>query len=123
MKVKNIELLNSVEALAKINASELGIKTSFKIAKAIKKVEENLSLYNSEKKKLFSKYGEKKEDGELNIDENGQLRILDSISFNRDLEELNNIEVELEVEKLDIEELNGVVLTPGEVITIDYLIK
>jgi len=125
MKIKNEVLVNSVQVLSKLNNAELPVKVSYKLAKNIKNIEKELSIYEEEKQKLINKYSEKDEEGKSKVNENGMINILDVENWNKDIKELLEIEVEINVEKINIDELakSDLKLTPAELILIDYMIK
>ena len=59
LKLNNKEIVNSIEALKNLSTKELDVKTSFKIAKNIKTIDEISNIFIEEKRKLVSKYGTK----------------------------------------------------------------
>ena len=124
MKLSNERLMNSVGVLSKLNNSELAVKTSYKLSKNIKTLDKEIVLFNEEKQKLINKYAVKNEKGENKI-ENGNFEIADRENFNKEYRELLDIEVDVKIEKINIDELakNDLTITPGELSLIDYLIK
>ncbi|MGG7143540.1 hypothetical protein ACQPVP_08745 [Clostridium nigeriense] len=124
MKLSNERLINSVGVLSKLNNSELAVKTSYKLSKNIKTLDKEIVLFNEEKQKLINKYAVKNEKGENKI-ENGIVEIADTENFNKECRELLDIEVDVKIEKINIDELakSNLTITPGELSLIDYLIK
>lgn len=121
IKIKLSDLVNSIEGLRSLGQKELKAKPAYRVGKTIKAVEGELTVFNQTRQELIQKYGEKKEDGQLNTDENGNVKIpLDVISeFNKQMQELLNEEIELNVNLIaldDIEELN---FTPTEMAQIE----
>ena len=125
MKIKNEVLVNSVQVLRKLNNAELPVRVSYKLAKNIKSIDKELKIYEEEKQKLINKYGEKDEEGKSKVNENGMINILDTENWNKDIKELLEIEVEINVEKINIDELakSDLKITPSELTLIDYMIK
>lgn len=125
MKIKNEVLVNSVQVLSKLNNAELPVRVSYKLAKNIKSIEKELNIYEEEKQKLINKYGEKDEEGKLKTKEDGSINITDTENWNKDIKELLEIEAEINVEKINIDELakSDLKLTPAELTLIDYMIK
>lgn len=125
MKIKNEVLLNSVQVLRKLNAAELPVKLSYKLAKNIKNIEKELALYEEEKQKLIAKYGEKDEAGKIKQNDDGTINILDTEKWNNDIKELLAIETDISIEKINIDELgkSDFKITPADLGLIDYLIK
>lgn len=124
MKLSNGALVNSIGVLSKLNNSVLPVKTSYKLSKNIKTIDKEIVLYNEERQKLINKYAAKNEAGENKI-ENGAFEIEDTENFNKDHKELLDIEVDIKVEKINIDELakSDLTITPGELSLVDYLIK
>lgn len=124
MKIKIESIINSVEVLKKITNAEVPIQTSYHIAKNIEKIEKEIEFFEKERVKIVKKYGEKKEDGELLVSENGNVNIVDVENFNKEMQELNSLEVELDIVKINIEDLRDskISITPREVLSISYLL-
>jgi sulfatase maturation enzyme AslB (radical SAM superfamily) len=125
MKNKNEVLVNSIGVLSKLNNEELPVKISYKLAKNIKEIDDTLKVFNDEKQKLINKYAEKDENEANKIAEDGTVNIVDSIGWNKDYKELIDIEVELKIDKINIDEFakTDIKITPAELNLIDYLIK
>lgn len=125
MKLTNKKIVNDSMILMEISRKELPIKVSYALAKNISKIEKELDIYNSERQKLLDKYCIKDEHGENKVDENNQLKIQEDYlkDWNQDIKELQNIELEIDIHKFKLEELNGYNMTPSELIAIDYMIE
>lgn len=128
MKLTLRKLVKDAPQLANItNKQGLPRKMSYAIAKNTKKIENELEIYNLERQKLIDKYCAKDEKGKNKIDENNQLRILDENmdDWNRDISELLDIEVEVDIHKFKIDDFynSECDMTPAELIVIDYMIE
>lgn len=125
MKLTNKKIVNDSIILMEISRKELPIKVSYALAKNISKIEKELEIYNSERQKLLDKYCIKDEHGENKVDENNQLKIQEEYlkDWEKDIKELQNIELEIDIHKFKLEELNGYNMTPSELIAIDYMIE
>lgn len=125
MKLTNKKIVTDSMILMDISRKELPIKVSYALAKNISKIEKELEIYNSERQKLLDKYCIKDENGENKVDENNQLKIQEEYlkDWNQDIKELQNIELEIDIHKFKLEELNGYNMTPSELIAIDYMIE
>lgn len=128
MKITLRKLVDSANLLGAINHKQgLPRKMSYAIAKNTKKIESELNIYNKERQKLIDKYCIKDEEGKNKIDENNQLRIADEHLevWSKDLEELLNIEVEINIHKFNIDDFYNCDcdLTPAELIAIDFMIE
>lgn len=124
MMIKNGRLANSIDVLNKLTTMDLNIKVSYVVAKNISKIDKELEIYNKEKSKLIEKYGEKDEDGKLKIREDGKINIVDLENWNKDIKELNEIENEIDIHKINEEDLFkcNCNITPGELMLVDYML-
>lgn len=125
MKLTNKQIVNDSVILMEISRKELPIKVSYALAKNIAKIEKELEIYNSERQKLLDKYCTKDENGRNKIDKNNQLKIQEEYlkDWEQDIKELQNIELEIDIHKFKIDELNGYNMAPSELMAIDYMIE
>ncbi|CEK34135.1 hypothetical protein UMC2_13851 [[Clostridium] sordellii] len=125
MKLTNKKIVNDSMILMEISRKELPIKVSYALAKNISKIEKELEIYNSERQKLLDKYCVKDENGKNKVDENNQLKIQEEYlkDWEQDIKELQNIELEIDIHKFKIDELNGYNMAPSELMAIDYMIE
>ena len=123
-KLTNKEILEKVGMLGEISRKTLPVKVSYAIGKNIGKIESELKHYNNEREKIVDKYCEKDEKGKLKI-ENGNYVIKDDEkeNWNKDMKILQDIEVEFDVHKFKLEELNGYDMTASEMMCIDFMIE
>ena len=120
MILKNIELINAVGGLRKLNEASLPIRVSYKVTKNIMTIEGELAVYNAEKQKLINKYGEKDSKGELIMDENNQVNIVDIVGWTNDINELDNMENDISIEKIDLDSID-IDIAPSELATIIFM--
>ena len=100
----------------KIASAPLDIRTSFKLFKVVKKIREDMGLYEDYRVSLIKKYGEADEDGNISV-------TIDNLpTFHAEMGELLNTEVALDMEPLDMSSLqDSVKLSPDEVGKIMWL--
>ena len=124
MKLTNKEIVNSIEALKNLSTKELNVKTSFKIAKNIKTIDEISNIFIEEKRKLVNKYGTKDDKENLKLDDNGVAEIAkENLSeWNRSYEELLEIENNIEIEKIKLSDLD-VRVSAQELLAIEYMLE
>lgn len=124
MKVNNNKLVNSIDVLNKLTNLELPIKISYIISKNIIKIDNELKVYNKEREKLIDKYGERDAEGKLKVREDGNINIVDIESWNKANNELLEIETEIDIQTIDLDNIDlDINITPGELITVDYMFK
>ena len=126
IKISNQILINSVQVLSRLAATELPIKLSYVLARNINKIENELAIYNAERSKLIDKYSVKDKDGKVKI-KDGQIDIQKKFitKWNDEHEELLCMENEIDLNLIEIDNLvDGCCnLTPNEINSISYLIK
>ena len=124
VKMTNKEILEKVNVLGEISLRKLPVKVSYAIGKNISKVERELKHYNKERQKLIEEYCLKEDDGTLKITEgNYDIDPKRLEYFNKEINELQEIEVEMDIHKFNIELLNGYEMSPGELMCIDFMIE
>lgn len=119
------DILNATETFKVIMQQSVKGSLAFKIARLARELDKEMTTFNEERQKLFQKYGEKDENGELVIDENN---IIKFPSENIDLinEELNSLlstEVEVNADKLPVGEVDQFELTPQQMMNIEMFFE
>lgn len=124
MKLTNGKILNDSAKLSEIAQKQLPVKASFAIAKNLAKLETELKTYNTEREKLIEKYSVKDEKGKTIIDENNQIKIQEEYlrDWNKDFQELLDIENEVDIHTFSIEALNGYNMSASELMLIGCMI-
>lgn len=124
MKLTNNVIVNSIEALKNLSAKELDVKTSFKIAKNIKVIDEISNIFVEEKRKLVSKYGTKDKEGNLKVDDHGVAEIDKGNleEWNRSYAELLEIQNDIDIEKIKLSDLD-IKVSAQELLAIEYMIE
>jgi len=116
--VKIREVYNLYEGIKELIDKELPISTAYKIQKNFTKLEDEVKQAEVIRKKIIDKYKEGKED------ENGNVDIKEDCVeyFNKEIEELFTQEVELELKKINVEELEGIKIKPLTLSRLDLII-
>jgi D-lyxose ketol-isomerase len=118
--VKIQDIVNAIETFNVMSNKEMPIKTSFKVARIAKELDKEYQLFNETRRKAIETYGEKDENGELKIDDKGNVALIpDKIeTFSAEMNELLNNEVSLNTEPFTLSELEGITLTPAQTSTL-----
>ena len=123
-KLTNKEILDKVNMLGDISNRKLPVKVSYALAKNISKIESELKHYNNERVKIVDKYCERDEENNLKIENGNYVVKEDEIeNWNKDMKDLQDIEIEFDVHKFNIELLNGYDMTASEMMCIDFMIE
>ena len=124
IKIKINDLLNTTETLQKLASKEMKAKLSWQIARLLKSAEKEIQDFNETRMNLINKYGEKGEDGNLITDDKGNCKITpDSVNtFSAELNELVQSEVEINANKIRIDDLENIDFTPAEMAALEIFI-
>ena len=123
--VKIDELLNSVDTLKKLSQQDFKAKLAWQVARLLKSAEAEIQSFNDTRMDLIKKYGEKDSEGELVTDENGNCKIIPEYisKFTDELSELVKTEVEINANKINIDDLENCNFTPGEISMLEPFIE
>lgn len=121
MKVTLGELFNAKEALGKLGERELPFKTSFKLVKLSKMVNQELEFFEEKRRLVIEAYAEKDEEGNIKPNEDGTVQIIPSKieTCNMKIQELLGVETELDIPEISLDEFEGMGITPRELFTIE----
>lgn len=124
IKIKMSDLLNSTEVLQKLAQKELKARMALAIARVLKEAEREMTNFNEVRMNLIKKYGEKDENGELITDDKGNCKILQEglETFTKELNDLVEMEVEINANKLKLDDLETLDFTPSEMAGLEAFI-
>lgn len=125
MKLSNRKILETIDGVRALGGKQLPVKVSYALAKNINKLENDAKLYEKERFKLLEKYCGLDEDGNIKADENGEAIFKDGCreQWNNDIKELMDFENEIDIHKFKLDQLEGYVLSPSEIMVIEYMIE
>ena len=127
MKITNREIVKIFNGIRTIEEKKLPVKLGFAINKNVKAMG-IAEAYDAERTKILDKYGQKDEDGQLEIS-GDEYVLTDKKAYAAEMNELLGIESELqvhtvtldEIEKCDTEKFDA--LTPGELEILEFMIE
>lgn len=114
IKTKLKTIINSREAMQRLAGQTLPVAVSYRIAKLIKLLNDELALYESERIKLCERYGE------LNPEEN-KYNITQGAEFTHELNSLLDYTVELAADKISLP--STLTITPSDLISMDDFVE
>lgn len=125
INIKMSDLLNSTETLQKLSQKELKARLALSIARLLKEAEREIQNFNEVRMNLIKKYGEKDENGELITDDNGNCKIVpDGVEvFSKELNEAISTEIEINANKLRIDDLDNLDFTPSDMAVLEPFIE
>lgn len=122
--MKIIELLNAKNAFDLNCKFDGDMQLALKVVKFVKAVETEASFYQEKYSEILSKYAEKDDDGNILRTENGIKINKDKVDdFNKEITELNNVEVEIPNIEFTLDELNKCDLTGNGLYALYPLVK
>ena len=121
IKVTLNDILNAGEAFSNMMTQSVKGSTAFKIARLARELSKENETFNTERQKMLQEYCVKDENGQLETDDNDNVKILpDKIGeFNKEFKALLDTEVEINADKLSIDTLDEFDLTPQQMIFLD----
>lgn len=124
VKLTNKEIIEKVGMLGEISNRKLPVKVSYAIGKNIGKIESELKHYNKERQKILEECCLKDEDGNLKVEDGNYAIDSNKLEqWNKDIQDLQEIIVEIDVHTFSIDMLNGYDMTASEMMCIDFMIE
>jgi hypothetical protein len=101
-----------VYSMKELVEKDLQIKVAYKLSKLLKILDNENQTFEEQRVKLFQKYGEKDEDGNLKTYEGDKINIAkDNLKlFNTEFKELCNIEINIDFEPIKLDDLGDIKL-------------
>tara|TARA_Y100001951_G_C11214745_1_gene225116 strand:- start:230 stop:595 length:366 start_codon:yes stop_codon:yes gene_type:complete len=120
MKVKLVQIVNSTDAMNKIATQPMKAAVSFKVAKNLKSLSEELAIFEQSRGDLIRKYGKEDDKGNVAIEPSTK----GMAEFQKELGELLNLEVDLNgFKKIKLSNLSKCELTPQEMASLEFAIQ
>lgn len=110
MKLKAKEIYDMYEAILSLSKEKTSMPTAYYIAKNTKIVKEEATEIDESRQKIIVEFAEKKEDGTLNTQENGMVKIPDDKlpAFTEQMNQLLNAEIEVAIRKIPLSSLTSI---------------
>jgi putative IMPACT (imprinted ancient) family translation regulator len=112
MKVKLVEVYNSVSVMNKILDAELPASVAFKLTKLLKSLNDEIE---DQRVKLVSKQGQKDENGSVSVSE------ANKEEFMKEFGELLSTEIEIQWEPVSVEKFDGLNLSANDLLKVGFL--
>ena len=125
IKIKLNDVVNATETFNKIMQQSFKGSLAFKIARLARELDTEMKTFNEERQKIIQKYGNKDENGELIIDENGNIKFdnADIEEINQDFSSLLETELEINADKLPMDSIDNFEITPQEMLNIEVFFE
>lgn len=118
------EVMESVGVLNEIMEQPFHGALAFKISRIIRELRKEVESFNAERDKIIRVFSEKDEDGKPVLLENGNIKIRSDLvkECNDEFEKLLGTSIEINAEKLGMEDLDEIEITPKKMESILVLV-
>jgi len=125
IKVSLNNILNSISIFQSIMQQPCKGSIAFKIARLARELNKEIDTFDREKEKILKKFCELNENGELMIEENGNVKVLPEKikDFNEEFAVLLNTEIEINADKIPHEAMDSFEITPQEMINLEVFFE
>jgi len=119
------DILNNVQIFREISMKALPIKTAFRVARLIRELDKESATFDESRRIIIEKYAERDENGEMKQTEEGNIILQqDKITeCNNELNDLLNTEIEINADKLNLDDMGDIELTPAQVYNIEAFVE
>lgn len=111
--MKAFEVQKLHEAFTSLSNEKMDYATACIIVDNIDALENPMKVYNQMRDDVIKKYADKDENGELIVTDKGAVHINDLVSFNNEIMELNESEIEVEIKKISSALIERMDITPS----------
>ena len=118
------DLLNVIPVLRELLNKPFKGATAFKLARLMRELDKETTLFEESRQKLAEKYGERDENGNFVFSENGNIQLqADKLEeCNAEMLGLLNTAIEVNADKISMEAFDDIDLAPAQVMAIDVLV-
>lgn len=119
------DILNNAEIFRELSTKVLPVKTAFKVARLIRELDKENITFDESRRKIIEKYAERDDNGVIKQTPEGNIQLQqDKIEeCNNELVELLNTTIEINVDKINIDALSDIELTPAQMINLEAFIE
>lgn len=122
-KNENVQYL--YQLLSKIKAKSFSVQTQYKFLKIMKAVQNELEIYQEQKRSLIQNYAQFDDDGQLIVSKEGGIKIKEECleECAKKIDEINSLSIQIPDIYFSLEELEPLGLTLGELELLEPFIK
>ena len=122
-KNENVQYL--YQLLSKIKTKSFSVQTQYKFLKIMKVVQNELEIYQEQKRSLIQNYAQFDEDGQLIVSKEGGIKIKEECleECAKKIDEINSLSIQIPDIYFSLEELEPLGLTLGELELLEPFIK
>ena len=125
IKVSLNDILNATETFQTIMQQSFKGSLAFKIARLARELNKEMDTFNEQRRKLLEKYCVRDEDGNLKQLENGNVQVIPEKipEFNEEFNSLLATEVEINADKLPMDQIDNFDITPQQMLNIEMFFE
>lgn len=124
MNIKLQDIVENIEGLNDFSKMSLPAATAFKAARLLKRLNEEINIYQQTRTQVITKYAERNADGSFRQDGNNLIIPKDKIEVcNKELQDLLNTEIEVNIIPFKLEELQDLHFTPSQLLLLQNFIE
>ena len=118
------DLLNVIPVLRELLNKPFKGSTAFKLARLMRELDRETTLFEEARQKLAEKYGKRDENGLLIFGEDGNIQLQEDklAECNEEMLSLLNTSIEINADKIPMDAFAEVEIAPAQAIAIDTLI-
>lgn len=122
--MKLLQLINAERALGTLgNTKGLSSITAYRISKNIKSILEEIKTYNDTRTKMCEEYADKDKEGKPIIKDNKYIMSTEKeIQLNEELGKLLDEDVDIQIKKVTLADINKAGLSPLELDSIEFML-
>lgn len=119
------DLLNVIPVLRELLNKPFKGSTAFKLARLMRELDRETTLFEEARQKLAEKYGKRDENGLLIFGEDGNIQLQEDklAECNEEMLSLLNTSIEINADKIPMDAFAEIEIAPAQVIAIDTLIE
>lgn len=124
IKVTLNDIITNNNLFREIHGKPMPARTAFKVARLIRELDKENEMFDKQRIDIVTRYAKRDENGDM-VEENNQVLIDDDKmqQFQDEFNALLDTEVEVNAEKLDIEDLGDIELTPKQIMNLEKFIN
>ena len=124
IKVTLNDIITNNNLFREIHSKPMPARTAFKVARLIRELDKENEMFDKQRIDIVTRYAKRNENGDM-VEENNQVLIDDDKmqQFQDEFNALLDTEVEVNAEKLDIEDLGDIELTPKQIMNLEKFIN
>ena len=118
------DIITNNSLFREIHSRPMPARAAFKVARLIRELDKENEMFDKQRIDIVTRYAKRDENSDM-IEENNQVLIDDDKmqQFQDEFNALLDTEVEVNAEKLDIEDLGDIELTPKQIMNLEKFIN